>query len=116
VLNTLRKFFTGAVSVGGSSKSLAKSRLSFVLVQDRTGLTPEEMTRFKKELVGVIEKYFQIEEDGFDIAYKRETDSTTLLINSPVVVRRLKKGAENKKAAAKKEDSAGAEEAVASGQ
>jgi cell division topological specificity factor len=96
VLNTLRKLFTGRAA-DGNSKSLAKSRLSFVLVQDRTGLTPEEMTKFKKELVGVIEKYFQIDEDGFDIAYKRETDSTTLLINSPVVVRRLKKDREASK-------------------
>lgn len=73
---------------GNSSKALAKSRLSFVLVQDRTGLTPEEMTKFKREMVDVIEKYFEIDEKGFDISYKRETDTTTLLINSPVIVRR----------------------------
>lgn len=73
---------------GNSSKSLARSRLSFVLVQDRTGLTPEEMTKFKREMVDVIERYFEIDEHGFDISYKRETDTTTLLINSPVIVRR----------------------------
>lgn len=71
-----------------ASKELAKSRLSFVLVQDRAGLTPDEMARFKKEMVAVIEKYFMIDEQGFDISYKRETDTTTLVINSPVIVRR----------------------------
>jgi cell division topological specificity factor len=70
------------------SKSLAKSRLHFVLVQDRTGLTNEEMAAFKSELVGVIERYFVIDKQGFDIDYRRESDTTTLLINSPVIVRR----------------------------
>ena len=32
-----------------SSKSMAKSRLSFVLVQDRTGLTNDEIAGFKSE-------------------------------------------------------------------
>ena len=71
-----------------SSKSLAKSRLQFVLVQDRTGLSAEELTSFKREMVGVIEKYFVIDEKGFDISYERAADLTTLVINSPVIVRR----------------------------
>ncbi len=70
------------------SKSTAKSRLQFVLVQDRAGMSSEEMTKFKKELMGVIEKYFKIEKNRFDIAYKREGEMTTLLINSPVMVKR----------------------------
>ncbi|MEZ4754282.1 MAG: cell division topological specificity factor MinE [Bdellovibrionota bacterium] len=71
-----------------SSKSLAKSRLHFVLVQDRTGLTNEEMDKFKQELVTVIQKYFHIDKEGFDVAYKRDNDESTLLINSPVLVKR----------------------------
>ena len=57
------------------SKSLAKSRLHFVLVQDRTGLTNDELASFKKELVTVIEKYFVIDKQGFDIDYQREVDT-----------------------------------------
>jgi cell division topological specificity factor MinE len=70
------------------SKSKAKSRLHFVLVQDRTGLSAEDMSRFKRELVAVIESYFVIDKQGFDVSYERSGKSTTLLINSPVVVRR----------------------------
>lgn len=70
------------------SKSLAKSRLHFVLVQDRTGLSSDELANFKHELLGVVEKYFVVDEKGFDICYKRELDLTTLVINSPVFVRR----------------------------
>lgn len=70
------------------SRDVAKSRLHFVLVQDRTGLTNEEMAGFREEMVKVIEKYFVIDKEGFDIKYHRLADTTTLLINSPVIVRR----------------------------
>jgi cell division topological specificity factor len=70
------------------SKDLAKSRLHFVLVQDRTGLTNDEMARFREEMVKVIEKFFVIDKEGFDIKYHRVAETTTLLINSPVIVRR----------------------------
>jgi cell division topological specificity factor len=73
---------------GKKSKSVAKSRLSFVLVQDRTGLGAEDMARFRGELVEVIQRYFIIDESGFDIDYERSGDTTTLIINSPVVVKR----------------------------
>lgn len=93
----LRNLFLGSANGRGvlsrsgrdrASKSVAKSRLHFVLVQDRAGLTPDEMASFKKEMVSVIEKYFVIDEGGFDISYKREVETTTLVINSPVIVRR----------------------------
>jgi len=71
-----------------ASKSTAKSRLHFVLVQDRTGLTNDELANFKSEMVQVIEKYFVIDKTGFDISYKRNDDTTTLFINSPIIVRR----------------------------
>ncbi len=70
------------------SKDLAKSRLHFVLVQDRTGLTNDEMARFREEMVKVIDRFFVIDKEGFDIKYHRVADTTTLLINSPVIVRR----------------------------
>ena len=73
---------------GGGSKTAAKNRLQFVLVQDRAGLSNEELTQFKKEILTVVQKYFVIDEAGFDVSYKRANDSTTLQINSPIVVKR----------------------------
>ncbi|MCB0339209.1 MAG: cell division topological specificity factor MinE [Bdellovibrionales bacterium] len=71
------------------SKSKAKSRLHFVLVQDRSGLTNDEMADFKKDLIGVIGRYFDIDESSVGIEYQRESNSTTLVINSPVLRRKL---------------------------
>lgn len=85
MFNALKKKLFGE---SNESKETAKSRLHFVLVQDRTGLTNEEMAGFREEMVKVIEKYFVIDKEGFDIKYHRLADTTTLLINSPVIVRR----------------------------
>ena len=86
MLGALKKLLFGG---NNESKDVAKSRLHFVLVQDRTGLTNEEMAGFREEMVKVIEKYFVIDKEGFDIKYHRLADTTTLLINSPVIVRRV---------------------------
>jgi cell division topological specificity factor len=86
VLSALKKMLFGESS---ESKDVAKSRLHFVLVQDRTGLNNDEMSGFREEMLKVIEKYFVIDKDGFDIKYHRLADTTTLLINSPVIVRRV---------------------------
>ncbi len=85
MFNALRKRLFGDTT---ESKMAAKSRLHFVLVQDRTGLTNDEMAGFREEMVKVIEKYFVIDKEGFDVKYHRIEDQTTLLINSPVIVRR----------------------------
>ena len=92
-MNFLKKLFSGNNDNPELAQSniKAKSRLHFVLVQDRTGMNSQEMTSFKEELVGVIEKYFEIDKKGFDINYKREGEATALVINSPVLVRRAAK-------------------------
>ena len=95
----LKKFFRGAESDLASSKSRAKNRLQFVLVQDRASLSNEQMLSFKKELVEVIERYFVIDKERFDIDYRRSSDTTTLLINSPVLIRKPEQAAAKKSAA-----------------
>lgn len=71
-----------------ASNVVAKSRLQLVLVQDRAGLSNEELAQFRRELMDVIQKYFVIDEAGFDLNYQRTDDETTLSINSPIIVRR----------------------------
>lgn len=85
MLAALKEILFGGQS---SSKDRAKSRLHFVLVQDRTGLDGDELGDFKEELIEVMERYFVIDKSGFDISYERDLDATTLVINSPVIVRR----------------------------
>ncbi len=88
VTNIFRKLF----GKSESSTELAKSRLHFVLVQDRSGLNQEELNTFRKEMIEVINKYFSINEEDFAVSYEREDETTTLVINSPVVLKREPKG------------------------
>lgn len=69
------------------SKQMAKNRLQMVLVQDRSGLTSEEMDFFKKDLLDVICKYFILERKNLDVEWQRADSTTALIINTPVVGR-----------------------------
>jgi cell division topological specificity factor len=68
-----------------SSNKTAKNRLQMVLVQDRSGLTSQEMDFFRKDLLEVIGKYFVLERHQLDIEWHREDSCTALVINTPVM-------------------------------
>ena len=84
MLRVLKNLF----SKESGSKTQAKNRLQFVLVQDRAGLNNEELASFRKELLNVIEKYFIVKEGDFGIDYKRDGNTTKLTIKSPVLAKR----------------------------
>jgi len=83
VFKNFASLFTG----NPFSKSTAKNRLQMVLVQDRSGLSANEMDRFREEILGVISKYFVLENTSLDIEWQRSDISTALIINTPVVGR-----------------------------
>lgn len=58
-----------------------------VLVQDRSGLSANEMDFFQRDLLDVIAKYFILETTGLQIEWQRHSGSTALIINTPVVGR-----------------------------
>ena len=68
-----------------------------VLVQDRSGLTSQDMDLFKKDLLEVISKYFTIENKSLQVEWERNDNETALVINTPVVGRLM---ATQKRAAA----------------
>ncbi|RMD87778.1 MAG: cell division topological specificity factor MinE [Candidatus Dadabacteria bacterium] len=84
------EFLTSRLFRNKHSGSIARSRLHFVLVQDRSGLTNEEMVEFRKDMIDVMKKYFIIDDNGVEVSYERNGASTTLVINSPVLRRRVK--------------------------
>ena len=66
------------------SHQTAKNRLQMVLVQDRSGMSSQDMENFKKELLEVISKYFLIEQRHLQIDWERTDNETALVINTPV--------------------------------
>lgn len=71
--------------VGGGSGKVAKSRLQVVLVHDRVGVSPRVLANFRKDLVGVIGKYFEIDGNALEIDVRQVEDYHALLVNTPII-------------------------------
>lgn len=50
-----------------TSKDVAKERLKLVLVHDRASFSPQFLEMMKVEIIGVIRKYMDIDEELLDI-------------------------------------------------
>lgn len=50
-----------------TSSEVAKDRLKMVLVSDRSAVNPEIMERIKNDIINVLAKYVEIDQDGLDI-------------------------------------------------
>ena len=50
-----------------TSGETAKDRLKLVLVSDRSACSPEIMERIKNDIIEVLTKYVEIDQDGLDI-------------------------------------------------
>lgn len=50
-----------------ASGETAKDRLKLVLVSDRAACSPEIMERIKNDIIEVLSKYVEIDQDGLDI-------------------------------------------------
>lgn len=75
---------------GSASKEVAKQRLRLVLVQDRAGCSPELLSALRQELLAVISKYLEVEEEGVEIRLSTGERQVVLAANVPVRgIRRL---------------------------
>ena len=71
---------------GGSegSKNKAKERLRLVLVHDRASRSPGLVEAMREELIAVISKYLEIDEEGLEVDFDESDDSVALIANIPV--------------------------------
>ncbi|MFW6035522.1 MAG: cell division topological specificity factor MinE [Halothermotrichaceae bacterium] len=66
------------------SKDIAKERLQFILIQDRVKLSPEEMDNLRKEMLGVLSKYIDVDESQMKMEVDRHDGMTALVANFPI--------------------------------
>ncbi|HHX01698.1 MAG TPA: cell division topological specificity factor MinE [Firmicutes bacterium] len=66
------------------SKDKAKERLRLVLVQDRAILSPGLLDALKEEMINVLSKYMEIDEQGLEVNLDSSDDSVALVANIPV--------------------------------
>ena len=53
------------------SKQAAKDRLKLVLMQDRASVSPDFFEMMKKEIIDVIKKYIEIDEESLEVQLTR---------------------------------------------
>jgi cell division topological specificity factor len=74
-----------------TSADIAKERLRLVLVHDRTNVSPQFLESLKEELMAVISRYMEIDEDSMDVTLQSGENQVALVANIPV--RRMKRAA-----------------------
>ena len=67
-----------------ASKDVAKERLRLVLVHDRASLSPQALDDLKNDLLKVISKYLDIDQEGFQVDFSRHDESMALVANIPI--------------------------------
>ncbi|MFW5962287.1 MAG: cell division topological specificity factor MinE [bacterium] len=78
------EFFKKVFGQEDDSKDIAKQRLQFVLVQDRIKLSPQQTKDLKRDLLEVISKYIDIDDQNIEMEINRKEDMMALLANFPV--------------------------------
>lgn len=68
-----------------STKDVACNRLKFVLMQDRTNLTPELMDRMRKELVELLSRYVEMDKEALELCFEQEGNQMALMLSIPVL-------------------------------
>lgn len=65
----------------------AKERLKFVLMTDRTSLSPEELRLMQEEILTVIRKYCRIKEEDVDLKFEQRERENYLVADIPLTGR-----------------------------
>ena len=113
ILNFFKKLWKNENKETSGSKTKAKERLHLVLMQDRANVSADFLEMMKQEIIDVIKKYIEVEENEIDVRLTNEVkeDGTTgapsLYANIPIVNIRndmKKEVQEEKKEEAKKQE------------
>ena len=66
------------------SKDIAKERLQFILVHDRINLSPEEMKALREEMLEVLTKYIEVDDQNVKMEIEKKEDIMALIANFPI--------------------------------
>lgn len=74
-----------------NSASRAKERLQFVLIHDRTDLSPGKLEALKDEIIEVISRYIEIDKSAAEISLMESRDQQRLVANIPLAARQYRR-------------------------
>ena len=76
-----------------ASKDMAKERLQLVLMQDRASVSPDFFEMMKKEIIEVIKKYIEIDEESLEVQLTRgfeDADGTGPALYANIPIKNIK--------------------------
>ena len=91
VVKFLKKFNKKEKNTANNSKDAAKERLHLVLMQDRANVSADFLELMKQEIIDVIKKYIEVDENAIDVRLtnKENEDGTNgapaLYANIPIL-------------------------------
>lgn len=68
-----------------NSRSAAKDRLRLVLMHDRTDIPATMMEAIRAEMVGVLSKYVEIDQEALNFQLERDDGAIGLVLNIPIL-------------------------------
>lgn len=74
--------------------SVAKKRLSILLLQDRIQLPPPQMEALKNDLLEVIARYVEVDNSAVEISFEKVADSRQMALMTNIPVKRVFEGEE----------------------
>lgn len=84
--NKVLSFFQkDRIESGESAKDSATNRLKLVLMQDRSNLDGATMQKMREQLITVISKYIEIDQEALDLNLESDGDEIALMLNIPVI-------------------------------
>jgi cell division topological specificity factor len=72
-------------STRDKSKEIAKKRLKFALIYDKLEVSDETLKNLQADIVAVISRYFEIDQDALTLDIHQENDLSALVFNTPIL-------------------------------
>lgn len=67
-----------------TSRSKVKQRLKFILAHDRAAISPQIFEQMRREIMQVVSKYVELEEENIEINLESDRDLTAVIANLPI--------------------------------
>lgn len=87
MLNGLFRKLTGRKN---DSKDIAKNRLKFALIYDKLEVSEDILTDLHRDMIEVISRYFEIDQEAFKLDIRRSDDLSALVLNTPILAAKRK--------------------------
>ncbi len=80
MIEFFRKLFKPA-----TSSETAKERLRLMLLSDHLSLAPEVIDALKRELIAVISRYVEVDEQQVDVTFEQKNRAVAMLAEIPII-------------------------------